>query len=432
MKRLFTFLLILVVTIVNSNLFTYADNELTLSAETAILIDAKTGAVLYEKESAKQMFPASTTKILTAIIALENSELSDKVTIDIETSSSADGSHIALEPEEVLSMNDLLHAVLIDSANDAAVAVAKHISGSVEDFAKLMNQEAIKMGAKNSNFLNPSGLPDENHLTSAYDLAMITKYAMKNETFREIVKKSTYTIEATNKKSEARIINSSNKLLTSNNKILVDGVSTTIKYRDILGIKTGYTDAAQQCLVSGVKTLDGEYISVVLRSTGTDVYVDTHKLLNYTSKASAPIILAKKNEFIDNIAIKGGSLPFITAIFATDFSINPSGEALSNIKKEFIINPKLKLPIKKGQVVGKVYFKNNDQILGSANIISDSDLIKGKTNISDILDYFIYEWWFWLLVSFIVLRTSVGINRAIYRAKQLKRKKNRKKGQTVS
>lgn len=432
MKRLFVFLLILAIMIVNFNLSSYADDELNLTAKSAILIDSATGDILYDKKSSEKMFPASTTKILTAIIAIENSDLSDLVTIDIETSSTADGSHIALEPGEVLSMDDLLHALLVTSANDAATAIAKYISGSVEDFAKLMNKEATKMGAKNSNFLNPNGLPNDDHITTAYDLAMIAKYAMKNDTFREIVKKSKYTIEPTNKKSEARVLSSSNKLLTSEQKINVGENSTSIKYNGVTGIKTGYTNAAQQCLVSGVIKSDREYISVVLHSIGTNVYVDTHKLFNYAHKNSKPILLAKKNEFIDNIAIKGGNLSFITAVFATDFSLDSNVKNISNIKKEFITQNNLKLPISKGQVIGKVNFKNDDEILGSANIISDSNVIKVDTNFIDVINYLVHTWWFWLVASLIVLRITIGIKRIMHRAKRLKMKKTRKKRQTVS
>ena len=431
MKKVIPLLLILIITVYNT--FSYAVNEtnvndsLELSAESAILINAETGEVLYSKNPYKKMFPASTTKILTAIIAIENSSLSEKVIIDNETINGIDGSHIALEPGEVLSMKDLLYALMIESANDAAVAIARHISGSVENFSKLMNEKAAKIGAKDSNFLNPNGLPNENHTTTVYDLAMIGKYAMENETFRKIVSNYTYTIEPTNKKSDPRIMNSSNKLLYSQSKIDVDGVSVPIKYDGINGVKTGYTKVAQQCLVSSVNRDNQKYISVVLHSIGSNVYVDTHKLFNYGFTSYKPTKIASKNEFVDNISIKNGSSPFITSVFANDlYATVPIGKNL-NIEKEFTPIKDIKPPISKGQVVGKVTFKADNKVIGSMNVISKTDIHNSVSIIQKSLDFLFSKWWFWLICSFIFLRLYVGILRVSRRMKKLKRRKLRKK-----
>ncbi len=434
MKKQFIFLLILAVMFTNLS-FSYADKDLELKAESAILIDSENGDILYDKNSNKQMFPASTTKILTAIIAIENIDLEKKITIDEEVANSADGTHIALEPGEILSMNDLLHALLVQSANDSAMAIAKAVSGTVEEFSKLMNTEAVRMGAKNSSFKNPNGLPDENHLSTAYDLAMISKYAMQNEVFREIVKKPTYTIEPTNKKSEARQLKNSNRMLWSNKEIEVDGENVPIKYEGIAGIKTGYTKVAGQCLVAGAKKADGDFISVVLKSEGTDIYTDTHKLLNYATK-NTRIVLAKRNEFIDNIDVSGGNPSALTALFKTDFALTETGVDLNNIKREFIVDSNLKLPIKKGQVVGKVNFKNKDELLGSVDIVSGTQVAVSTKSFSSLFDNILSKWWFWLLISLVVLRVTIAIRNVAFRAKRLREmkrqrsKKLRKKGQT--
>lgn len=398
-------------------------DELNLSAETAILIDAETGEALYEKETSRTMFPASTTKILTAIIAIENSELDDKVIIDEEVATSKEGTHLGLLTGEVFSMNDLLHGLLISSNNDVAVAIAKHISGDVENFSILMNSEAKRMGAKDSNFVNPSGLPDDNHISSAYDLAVIARYAMENDVFKEIVKKSTYVIEPTNKTDKVRNLQNSNKLLFSDKKIKVDGKDTSVKYEGVEGIKTGYTKAAQQCMVSSLNRDGKRYISVTLHSIGTNIYVDAHKLFNYSSKDATPTILAKKNEFVDNINIEGGDSPFITAVFASDFKLEQTNIDVSNITREFKPTANLKLPISKGQLVGKVTFKDEDKIIGSANIISKSKVLASDTKLEDTIDYITGKWWFWLIVSLIILRTLVGIRRVSHRAKMLRLRK---------
>ena len=155
----------------------FAD-DLNLVGEGAILIDGETGQILYEKNSHKRLYPASTTKIMTAILAIEKGNMEDTVTIDEEIVCLTDGSHIALDVGEEIKFEDLLNALLIESANDAALAIAKHISGSIEEFVQMMNNKAKEIGALNTNFTNPNGLPDEKHVTTAYDLSLIAKYAM--------------------------------------------------------------------------------------------------------------------------------------------------------------------------------------------------------------------------------------------------------------
>lgn len=428
LKKQLIFLLILALVFSMSN-FSYADNDLNLTAESAILIDSENGDILFEKESNKIMFPASTTKILTAIIAIENSDLEQKIVIDEETAQSAEGTHIGLIAGEALTMNDLIHALLISSANDSAVAIAKAVSGNVSDFSSLMNKEAIRMGAKDSNFTNPNGLPDENHVSTAYDLSMIAKYAMKNDVFREIVKKSIYTIQPTNK-SEERKLKNSNKMLYSDLKIDVDGKSVPIKYEGVEGIKTGYTKAAGQCLVSSVKKTDGDFISVVLKSVSKNIYADTHKLLNYANK-NTKIVIAKRNEFIDNIDITGGEPNSLTAVFKADFALNQTGEDLDDIKKEFTLNP-LKPPVKRGEVIGKVSFKNKFETLGTVDIISDTQVVQASKNISGVLENIAHKWWFWVLVSFIVLRVTVAIRNVTYRTLRLRKaRKNKQKARNL-
>lgn len=222
----------------------YAD-DLNLSGESAILIDVDTLEILYSKNPHQKLYPASTTKIMTGILAIELGNMDDIVTVDQEVVDLTDGSHIALEPGEELSLEHLINALLIESANDAALAIAKHISGSIDEFVKLMNEKAKAIGALNTNFVNPNGLPHEEHLSTAYDLALMAKYAMENETFREIVKNYTYTIPITNKKSQERNLWSANRLLYSTERINVNGTQTTIKYEGVNGVKTGYTITAE-------------------------------------------------------------------------------------------------------------------------------------------------------------------------------------------
>jgi D-alanyl-D-alanine carboxypeptidase len=179
-----------------------------VSAEGAIVMEASTGLILYEKNIDKIYYPASITKILTALIAIENSSMGEIVTFsknaifDVEL----DSSRIGIDVGEQLTMQQCLYAILLESANEVTYAVAEHIGGTIENFAKMMNDKAKSIGVKNTNFTNPHGLPDNDHYTSPYDMALITREAMKNETFRKIFATRTYQIPPTNIQKETRYL----------------------------------------------------------------------------------------------------------------------------------------------------------------------------------------------------------------------------------
>ena len=189
MKRLLTVALTVIVALtmtLGTSVCAYgasSKDALELEATTAILIDAKTGEILFSKNKDVQMAPASMTKIMTALLAIENLDMDTVVTIDDETPYT-EGNIIYMHPGEKFTVEQLLTAMLVSSANDCAVALAKTMSGTVKDFANLMNGKAKELGAKNTNFVNPNGLDDKRHVSTAYDFARIAKEAMKNETFR--------------------------------------------------------------------------------------------------------------------------------------------------------------------------------------------------------------------------------------------------------
>lgn len=402
-------------------------SEPSISAESAILIDANTGQILFEKNAHKSMYPASTTKIMTGILALELGNLEDKVVIDNETPYGIDGSHIALEPGEIISLEDLIYALLIESANDAAVAIAKHISGSVEEFAKLMNNKAKEIGALNTHFTNPNGLPDKEHTTTAYDLAVMAKYAMQNDKFKDIVKRYNYTIEPTNKKSEPRYLKSSNRMLYGtgpNNMINVDGKWVDIKYEGTDGIKTGYTYEAQNCLVATAARGNQRLISVVLHAIGKNVYVDTHKLLNYGFENYTYKQIGFTNEFIDNIKVEHGDKDLIPAILGESVYITlPKGRE-GDIEKTVELPDKVTAPISKNQVLGKITYKIDDTALATANIISTID-VNQKAIYKVVNKSFTItlhkKWWFWILVLFFIWRTYIAYRRHKRRKRRSRR-----------
>ncbi|MFA5523931.1 MAG: D-alanyl-D-alanine carboxypeptidase family protein [Tissierellales bacterium] len=412
MKKLIVFSLFLFL-VINLKGYALAD-EPDISAEAAILIDVDTGTILYEKNIHEKMYPASTTKILTGIIAIEKGNLDQKITVDKETPYEIQGSHIALEPDEIVTMRDLIYATLIESANDAAAVVGKHISGSTEEFTKLMNNKAKELGAKNTNFINANGLHSNNHTTTAYDLAMITKYAMQNDLFKNIVSTYTYTIDPTNKKTIPRYLKSSNKLLYGTDKINVNGNNVAIKYDGVIGVKTGYTPEAQSCLVSAAERNGQRLISVVLKTTGNNVFIDTHKLLNYGFDNFSSVKLAFKNEFIDNIEVENGDISIVTGIIGDDlFALIPKGRE-SEVKRNIVLPDKVSAPVSKGQVIGKIELKLDSKIIETTNIISAMEINqKGAFAISNLQtnSTILNKWWLWLIIFFILWRTSVEFKR---------------------
>lgn len=357
---------------------------------------------------------------MTAILAIENGNMDDIVTIDEEIVSLTDGSHIALEVGEKLKFKDLLNALLIESANDAALAIAKHISGSIKEFVQLMNEKAKDIGALNTNFTNPNGLPDENHVTTAYDLSLIAKYAMEIDEFKDIVKNYTYEIPVTNKKDEIRYLKSHNRLLYSTKKIDVDGQWVPIKYDGVNGVKTGYTQAAKSCLVTSAKRNNQELIAVVLKSEGSDLYSDIHKLLNYGFDNFEKVIVSNNNQFVDNIPLIGGTYSLVAGVTDGNLVVNIPHGNREKIEERIHIEEEIHAPIKKGQVLGKIEYYLGDELLGETNIISTLDIDKMPEETS--VDKIISKWYFALIgVGIIIVLLRIN---TIVKRKQRRRRKS--------
>jgi serine-type D-Ala-D-Ala carboxypeptidase (penicillin-binding protein 5/6) len=207
-----------------------------VSAKTAILIEQESGRILYEKEAHKKMRIASITKIMTAILAIESGKMDEMVTVS-EKAVQAEGSAVYLQKGEKIKLEDLVYGLMLRSGNDAAVAIAEHVGGSLEGFVVMMNQKAQEIGMSNTEFANPHGLDDhENHFSTAYDMAILTQYAMKNESYRKISGTETHRAPNPNEKWE-RVWGNKNKLLTN-------------LYKYATGGKTGYTVRAKRTLVS--------------------------------------------------------------------------------------------------------------------------------------------------------------------------------------
>lgn len=257
----------------------------SLSSE--IVMELNSHRVLYEKNSREKKYMASTTKILTAITIIENCNLDDVVTVTDKTVG-VEGSSIYLEKGEKLSVRHLLYGLMLRSGNDCAETLAVYCSGNIEDFAKLMNKTAKKIGANESNFINPHGLHNDQHYTTAYDLALISCYAMQNEQFKEIVSTRQIRIPFTTREYD-RILVNKNKMLT--------------EFEGSTGIKTGYTKKAGRCLVSSCERNGMQLICVVLNCQ--PMFERSKTLLSHNFENYKLFNLLESDNIIDFIKIKG-------------------------------------------------------------------------------------------------------------------------------
>jgi len=362
MKKCLLFIILFIAIISNKNI--YADLNLNCSSD--ILIDADSGRVLYGYQENKKIYPASLTKLLTALTALELGNLDDILIVDERTPYEVDGSHIALEPKEELSLYDLLHGLLIASANDAADVIAKNYSSYEGEFLELMNKKAKELGALNSNFVNPHGLHDDNHFTTAYDLSKIAKAAYDNEIIKEIIGKTKYTIDTTNVKKESRHLISTNKLLVGTgygNQIIINNSWVNMKYEGASGMKTGYTPKAGSCLIGSAERNGISLITVVIKGSTTEVYTDTHNLLNYGFENFKKINLVYSNELIKNLEITSGDSKYLSLIASDDLYAVINKDKLNDIESSISIN-NYNLPVRKGDILGKISYRIGNEIIG--------------------------------------------------------------------
>ena len=316
--------------------------DLNINASAAVLIEEHTSQILFKKKIHSKLPPASLTKILTAVVALENSDPQEIVEVS-RRAAYQEGSSIYLEVGEKITLKELIYGILLASGNDAAVAIAEHVAGSVEDFACLMNHTAKKIGAVNSNFTNPSGLPDPSHYSTAYDLALITRHAMNYKTFREIT--------ATKNKTISWAGHNWGRGIHNHNKMLWD-------YKNATGGKTGYTRAAGRCLITTATKNNRNLIAVVLNCP-SDWYEVT-RMLDYGFDSFVNKKVIKKNEEILKIKIEEGDKNFLELKAAKSVELLIKKEGKLKIKKEIYYDEDIDFPIKKGDILGVLIVKEGE------------------------------------------------------------------------
>lgn len=427
MKKAITLILLILVALNAVPLVSYgADNPPEIIAETAVVIDAKTGQILYDKNMHEQREPASTTKVITALLALENLDLGKIVTIDAETPFTG-GSRIYLLEDERISVERLMYALLLESANDAAVALAKEIAGSVPAFAEMMNKKAAELGALHTNFVNPHGLHEEGHLSTAYDLAMIAREAMKNEEFRKLVLTYRYEIPATNKQPERYMYNTNRLIYDEVTKVVVNGVKRPAKYEGATGIKTGYTPQAGGCLVAGAVRGDTELISVVMKSTDAGRFADSIALLDYAFDHYKTVKAVDSGMILGEIPVKRGSVQRVQVAAATEaYATLPVEASSSLLTTKVQLEENVRAPVAKGQKVGVVEVFADGLLIGTVDAVTTDGIPEGGVlsivGISDETAKVIERTFASILIAIVLLFAAyVALKR-----RQIKRRKQRR------
>jgi len=341
-------------------------------AEAAIVMEASTGLILYEKNIHEIYYPASITKILSSLLIIENSSPGEVVTFsnDAVFKVDLDSSRIGIDVGEQLTIQQCLYGILLESANEVTYAAAEHVAGNIPNFAKMMNDRAKEIGCLNSNFVNPHGLPDDNHYTTAYDMALITREAIKNETFRKIFSTRTYQIPPTNKQSETRYLRNHHKFVLKQEYI----------YDGTVGGKTGYTSKAKYTLVTVAKRGDLELICVIMKDdTSKHQYEDTIKLLDFgfNNFSIYPVYelenpnIQKESPFFTRY---NALLDHSNASVRTDekgYLVLPNTASFEDAKREVIFYPEAE--IKEGRnIIGRISYTYNGMYAGGADILFDN------------------------------------------------------------
>ena len=347
----------------------HKEQSFYVSAHSAALYQPETNSFLYTKNADERLPMASTTKIMTALVAIENSNPSDIIVID-DSAIGVEGSSAYLKPGDILTMDELLYALLLQSANDAAVAIACHISGDVDSFSALMNDKAKELGLTNTNFTNPHGLDSKDHYTTARELAIIASEALKNEKLKQIV--STYKKSFVSEERSRTYINH-NKLL-----YLYDGC---------VGVKTGFTKKSGRCLV-GAAEKDGLcFISVTLDAPND--WNDHSTMLNYGYENLERIYFAEEFDHVYKIPVIGGESEYVTVA-------NTKGADAIIKKSEYSSEEHIKLvrytvaPINQGDILGEIIYTVDGKEMARLPIVATESVKKKESGsfLSKIISIF--------------------------------------------
>lgn len=360
---------------------------INIQSEGSILMDAKTGQVLYEKDADTQLYPASTTKVMTAVMALENGNLKQLMTaskaavLDI----GKDGMNIGIQPGEQLYLEDLLNAMLIRSANETANIIAENLCSTRQEFIDKMNQRVKELGATGTHFVNPCGAHEKDHYSTARDMAKIAQYAMTFPEFRKIVERRSYRMPPTN-------MHPSDDwgFLGTTNKLLRDKVYESKYYSKVLGIKTGFTSQAGNNLLAAASDDTGmELISVVMgvKNQGSDaVWIQSKQLLEYGFKnfTEQNLVIARQVKKQVQVGNAQGDAALDLVAEQDLKTVLPIDKEQWKLEETIEVNQNIQAPIQRGDVLGKVKYSRNGTALGQVNLVASAGvqaLVPAKTEV---------------------------------------------------
>lgn len=370
------FFLIIIFNILSINKFCNAA-EINISAPVCVLMEYSTGKILFEKNLNKMMYPASTTKLMTAILVLEKCQLTDVATVSNSAVDSVPAGYSTayLQKGEKLTIEQLLHVLLIPSANDAANVLAEHVGGSIANFANMMNSKAKEIGCENTNFKNPSGIHDENHYSTAYDLSLIAKHAMQFQAIKDIVQKTVYNLPKTDK------YNSDNRIFYNTNLLLSHHSPDDYYYPYATGLKTGYTNPAKDCIIATAKKDDLELIAVILGAEDTNgslvpKFLDCKKLFEYGFSNYSYKNIKKANSVVTKVSVLGATedTKNLNILVKNDINVFLENNFdINNLEPKLELDTPLVAPIKGGSTIGKITY-DIDGIIYTSELIAETNV----------------------------------------------------------
>ena len=343
-------------------------------AETAILMDAESGQILFDKNADQKMFPASITKLMTILLALEHGELTDQITFSHDAIYSIEpgSAHIAIQEGETLTLEQVLRAIILRSANEASNGVAEYVSGNTEAFAQKMTERAKELGCKNTNFMNANGLHNENHYTTAHDMALIARELLTHEEYRKMMSETYYEIPPTDKQPEVRYLHGQHQMLNEN---------SLYYYKDAIGGKTGFTSEALNTLVTYAEKDGMELIAVVMKCNAAEHYTDSAALFDYGfTKFESKVLLSGAEytseimvtEKYKNKTIERGTIRI--APVGTISHVVPKGTDISSVTTEMNIPQNIEAPVEAGQVVGTMKIMLNGEHIKTVDLVAENSI----------------------------------------------------------
>ena len=365
--------LALFLVVVLQNIIVFADDDLDVDAKAAIIVETNTGRIIYEKNSTEENYPASVTKVLTAIIVIEKCHFDDIATASETAIESVPEGYVTapLSIGEEMRIEDLLYALMLKSANDAAYVLAEHVGGSIEGFAEIMNQKAEEIGCKDTHFINPNGIHDDKHYTTAYDMYLISNYAMKNEEFVKIVSTYEYTLPATNKyEDEDRVMKNTNSFVNPD---------SSYYNKNVRGIKTGTTTQAGNCLIADVARDGLEFITVLFGADDSNGrFYETEKMINYSYDNYTLTKVHSKGDIINTIEVPKATeeTKSLNLVISDEITVmNNKKITVDKIIPEIKLNEDIVAPIKSGDELGTIKYKVDD-IEYSAKLLAANNVDK--------------------------------------------------------